>query len=71
MPWWVCRQRPRGFAFTRAYEPHRDLIASVSNSWNGAPVGGFAYANDPLARRVSRLDTASSSMAASRSRRGG
>jgi hypothetical protein len=46
-----------GFTALRTFEPHRDLIASVANTFQGQPIGNFAYANDALARRVSRLDT--------------
>jgi hypothetical protein len=38
------------------YEAHRDLISSVANTFNGQPIGSFAYANDALARRVGRVD---------------
>jgi RHS repeat-associated protein len=50
-----------GFAVARAFEAHRDLVSSVANTFNGQPIGSFAYANDELTRRVSRIDTASSS----------
>jgi RHS repeat-associated protein len=46
-----------GFAALRTFEPHRDLIAKVANTFHGQPIGSFAYANDALARRVSRMDT--------------
>jgi RHS repeat-associated protein len=45
-----------GFAALRTFEPHRDLIASVANTFQGQPIGSFAYANDALAHRVSRTD---------------
>ena len=44
------------FSVSRAYEPNRDLIASISNTWNGTAIGNFAYANDAIARRVARVD---------------
>jgi hypothetical protein len=45
-----------GFAALRIFEPHRDLISSVANTFQGQPIGTFTYANDALARRVSRVD---------------
>ena len=46
----------------RAYEPHRDLLTSISNSAAQASqpvsvVSAFDYTNDPLGRRVSRRDS--------------
>jgi RHS repeat-associated protein len=46
-----------GFAALRSFEVHRDLIAKVANTFQGQPIGSFAYANDAIARRVSRMDT--------------
>ena len=45
--------------FTRsvAYEPNRDLIASVSNLWDTSVISAYGYANDALGRRVSRADS--------------
>ena len=43
-------------ATVKNYEAHRDLISSVANTFNGQPIGAFAYANDALARRVGRVD---------------
>ena len=45
-----------GASFTRAYEPHRDLITAVTNHWNGTLVSSFAYVNDAIGRRTRRLD---------------
>jgi RHS repeat-associated protein len=45
-----------GLAALRTFEPHRDLIASIANTFQGQPIGSFAYANDAIARRVSRAD---------------
>jgi YD repeat-containing protein len=41
---------------SRTYEDHRNLILSVSNAWDGTPVSSFEYENDPLGRRIRRLD---------------
>ncbi len=46
-----------GHSWSRTYEPHRDLIAAVSNTWNGALVSAFDYANDALGRRTARADS--------------
>ena len=45
-------------AVRRAYEPHRDLIASVSNLWSSTAVSTFAYDNDAIGRRTKRIDLA-------------
>jgi len=47
---------PSGFAVTRAFEPHRDLLTAVSNRYNDATVSAFDYINDALARRTARID---------------
>ncbi|MBM4165052.1 MAG: hypothetical protein FJ222_11525 [Lentisphaerae bacterium] len=47
---------PSGFAVTRAFEPHRDLLTAVSNRYNGDTVSAFDYVNDALARRTARID---------------
>gem|GEM_PF-3983359 len=52
-----------GFGFQRTYEPHRDAIATISNTWNGAAIGNFRYSNDALARRVARVDNSTVSNA--------
>ena len=46
-----------GVSFQRTFEPNRDLIASVTNAWNGAAVSRFAYTNDELGRRAARVDS--------------
>jgi RHS repeat-associated protein len=40
----------------RSYEPNRDLIVSVSNLWDSAAISTFAYGNDAVGRRTSRVD---------------
>jgi RHS repeat-associated protein len=40
----------------RSYETNRDLIVSVSNLWNSTPISAFAYGNDAVGRRTSRVD---------------
>ena len=42
-----------GFARTVAYEDRRDLIAAVTNAFNGGCVSAFAYVNDAVGRRTS------------------
>ena len=46
---------------TRAvsYEPNRNLIASVTNAWNGALISSFDYVNDEIGRRTARTDNGS------------
>ena len=41
---------------TVSYEPRRDLIAAVSNSWDGTLVSAFDYVNDAAGRRTRRVD---------------
>jgi RHS repeat-associated protein len=48
-----------GFAVTRAFEAHRDLLIAVSNRYNGGTVSAFDYINDALARRTQRIDSGS------------
>ena len=48
-----------GMSFQRTFEANRDLIASVTNAWNGAAVSSFAYTNDELGRRTTRTDNGS------------
>jgi RHS repeat-associated protein len=48
-----------GLAVERVYEPHRDLLAAISNRWNGSLVSSFAYTNDALGRRTRRVDSGS------------
>jgi RHS repeat-associated protein len=40
----------------KTYEPRRDLITAVSNTWNFGPFSTFVYTNDALARRTRRVD---------------
>ena len=44
-------------AVTKAYEPHRDLITSVSNLWGASVISAYDYTNDDLGRRVARQDS--------------
>ncbi len=44
---------------TRTYEPNRDLITAVVNTFGGSNISSFAYANDVLGRRTARIDSAS------------
>jgi RHS repeat-associated protein len=46
-----------GHAWTRSYEPNRNLITSVTNSFNGNLISAFDYANDAIGRRTARLDS--------------
>ena len=45
--------------FRRAvtYEPQRDLVATVTNSFGDRLISAFDYVNDPAGRRISRRDT--------------
>ena len=45
--------------FRRAvsYEPHRDLIAAVTNAFGTTLISAFNYANDAAGCRISRIDT--------------
>lgn len=45
-----------GHAWTRSYEPNRNLITAITNSFNGNPISAFDYANDEVGRRTARLD---------------
>ena len=45
-----------GHAWTRSYEPKRNLITSVTNFLNGNLISAFDYANDEIGRRTERLD---------------
>jgi YD repeat-containing protein len=48
------------FQVSKSYEPHRDLITSVSNHVNHVNpvlISAYDYANDALGRRVSRQDS--------------
>ncbi len=46
-----------GHAWTRSYEPNRNLITSITNSFNGNLISAFDYANDEIGRRTARLDS--------------
>ena len=46
-----------GFHWSRAYEPQRDLIASVENVFNAETVSRFDYLNNAIAMRTRRVDT--------------
>ena len=46
-----------GHAWTRSYEPQRNLITAVTNSFNGNLISAFDYANDAIGRRTARLDS--------------
>jgi YD repeat-containing protein len=48
-----------GMSFQRTFEANRDLIASVTNAWNGSAVSSFAYTNDEIGRRTARVDSLS------------
>ncbi|MBP7830096.1 MAG: hypothetical protein KA248_09290 [Kiritimatiellae bacterium] len=41
---------------SRTFEPHRNLILSVTNDWAGSVVSSFDYQNDAVGRRTSRMD---------------
>jgi len=41
----------------RSFDSNRDLIAAVSNRWNGGLVSAYDYQNDAVGRRTQRLDT--------------
>jgi RHS repeat-associated protein len=45
------------FQVSKSYEPHRDLITSVSNLWGASVISAYDYANDVVGRRVSRRDS--------------
>ena len=46
-----------GHSWTRSYEPHRNLITAVQNTYGPAIISRFDYANDEIGRRVSRADS--------------
>jgi RHS repeat-associated protein len=50
---------PSGFAVTRTFEAHRDLLIAVSNRYNGGTVSAFDYINDAIGRRTQRIDSGS------------
>ena len=45
-----------GFSFMRAYEPNRNLISGITNSFCGVAMHRFDYVNDAAGRRVQRAD---------------
>lgn len=45
------------FSRSVTYEPHRDLIAAVTNAFGSTLISAFDYVNDAAGRRVSRIDT--------------
>ena len=45
----------------RTYEPYRNLIASITNSWNTSEISSFTYFNDNTGKRTERLDGYNSS----------
>ena len=44
------------FSIARAYEPNRNLITSITNSFGGVQLRRFDYVNDAIGRRVQRAD---------------
>ncbi|NLN03169.1 MAG: hypothetical protein GX174_14900 [Lentisphaerae bacterium] len=46
-----------GFHWSRAYEPQRDLIASLENGFNAVTVSRFDYLNNAIAMPTRRVDT--------------
>ena len=44
------------FSITRTYEPNRNLITSITNSFGSVSLHRFDYVNDQLGRRVQRAD---------------
>jgi RHS repeat-associated protein len=45
-----------GFSLTRAYEPNRNLITSITNSFGGTQLHRFDCTNDEIGRRTKRTD---------------
>ncbi len=41
---------------TRSYEPYRNLISSITNSWNSIVLSSFNYISDSIGRRTKRAD---------------
>ncbi|MDD2230190.1 MAG: hypothetical protein PHY48_12335, partial [Candidatus Cloacimonetes bacterium] len=41
---------------SRSYEPYRNLISSITNSWNFSVVSSFNYSNDSTGKRTKRID---------------
>ena len=46
-----------GHAWARSYEPSRNLISTVENTFGETVISRFDYANDEIGRRVSRADS--------------
>ena len=46
-----------GHAWSRSYEPQRNLIAAVENTYGETVISRFDYVNDEIGRRVSRADS--------------
>lgn len=46
-----------GLVVSRTYERSRDLLTSVSNTWNGTLISAFTYQNNPLGQWISRTDS--------------
>lgn len=46
-----------GLTRSVVYEANRDLIASVTNAWNGSLVSSFDYHNDAIGRHTARTDS--------------
>lgn len=45
-----------GLAVSQTFERNRNLITTVSNTWNGIPVAAFTYENNQIGQRISRND---------------
>jgi len=45
------------FQVSKSYEPNRDLITTVSNTFGTATISAFGYENDAFGRRTARTDT--------------
>ena len=46
-----------GLAVGCTYEANRNLIAGVSNKWNGTVLSKYTYLNDEVGRRTNRVDS--------------
>ncbi|MCK9305725.1 MAG: hypothetical protein M0P27_10065, partial [Bacteroidales bacterium] len=46
---------------SRSYEPYRNLISSITNSWSFSVVSSFNYSNDSTGKRTKRIDNYNSS----------
>jgi RHS repeat-associated protein len=45
------------FQVSKNYEPNRDLITTISNTFGTATISAFGYENDAFGRRTARTDT--------------